>query len=475
MASSYSSSGAAAADDAAATAPPPARGSREFDVVILGASGFTGRYVVREALKALSAPSSPLRSLALAGRSPSKLAAALRWASSSSSSPPPPIPLVPADASDPASLLALARRARLVLSCVGPFRLYGAPVAAACAAAGADYLDISGEPEFMERLEADLHPQALESGSLLVSACGFDSVPAEFGLLFHSHHWTARGAVPNRAEAYVSLESERRIVGNLGTYESAVLGVANVEKLQELRRSRPRKPRPVIPGPPPPKGPLIEHQKTIGLWAIKLPSADSVVVRRTLATLTENPQGLPGVNESEDFAEKRKQFWSSVKPAHFGVKIGSKSILGMLRFIFTGLFIGLLGKYSFGRKILLKFPEIFSLGWFRKTGPTEEEVRSATFKMWFIGKGYSNQSVASQPGSKLDTEIITRVSGPEIGYLTTPIILIQCALIVLGQRENLPKGGVYTPGIVFGPTDLQQRLQENGITFDVISTKTHQK
>lgn len=201
---------------------------------------------MREALKALSAPSSPLRSLALAGRSPSKLAAALRWASSSSSSPPPPIPLVPADASDPASLLALARRARLVLSCVGPFRLYGAPVAAACAAAGADYLDISGEPEFMERLEADLHPQALESGSLLVSACGFDSVPAEFGLLFHSHHWTARGAVPNRAEAYVSLESERRIVGNLGTYESAVLGVANVEKLQELRRSRPRKPRPVV-------------------------------------------------------------------------------------------------------------------------------------------------------------------------------------------------------------------------------------
>nr|CAD1824441.1 unnamed protein product [Ananas comosus var. bracteatus] len=172
---------------------------------------------------------------------------------------------------------------------------------------------------------------------------------------------------------------------------------------------------------------------------------------QTLATLTENPQGLPGVNESEDFAEKRKQFWSSVKPAHFGVKIGSKYILGMLRFIFTGLFIGLLGKYSFGRKLLLKFPEIFSLGWFRKTGPTEEEVRSATFKMWFIGKGYSNQSVASQPGSKLDTEIITRVSGPEIGYLTTPIILIQCALIVLGQRENLPKGGVYTPGIVFGP------------------------
>jgi len=59
--------------------------------------------------------------------------------------------------------------------------------------------------------------------------------------------------------------------------------------------------------------------------------------------------------------------------------------------------------------------------------------------------------------------------GPEVGYLTTPIILIQCALILLSQRKNLPKGGVYPPGIIFGPTDLQERLQENGISFDVIS------
>ena len=59
--------------------------------------------------------------------------------------------------------------------------------------------------------------------------------------------------------------------------------------------------------------------------------------------------------------------------------------------------------------------------------------------------------------------------GLEIGYLSTPIILIQCALILLSQRDNLPKGGVLTPGIVFGPTDLQERLQENGISFDVIS------
>ncbi|OMP00960.1 hypothetical protein COLO4_12254 [Corchorus olitorius] len=339
----------------------------------------------------------------------------------------------------------------------------------------------------MERMEAKYHEKAVETGSLVVSACGFDSIPAEMGVMFNTRQWVAP-AVPNRVDAYVSLESDKRIVGNFATYESAVLGVANMDKLQELRRSRPKRPRPVfltglspdpvgrrvhyilvpkIPGPAPPKGPVIEHQEQIGLKAVKLPSADAVVVRRTLVTLMENPHGLPGANESAEHAEKREAFWSSVKPAHFGVKIGSKSLLGIYRIIGVGLFLGLLGQTSFGRWLLLKFPSFFSFGWFRKNGPSEDEVRSASFKMWFVGYGYSDSSLASQ-NSKPDMQIITRVMGPEIGYVTTPIALIQCALILLSQRENLPKGGVFTPGIVFGP-DLQERLQENGISFDLIS------
>lgn len=339
---------------------------------------------------------------------------------------------------------------------------------AACAGSGCDYLDICGEPEFMERMEAMYHDKAVANGSLVISACGFDSVPAELGLIFNSRQWVSP-AVPNRVEAYLSLESDKNVVGNFGTFESAVLGVANADKLQELRRSRPRRPRPVIPGPPPPKGPTIEHQKKVGLWAVKLPSADSIVVRRTLAFLTENPGGLPGGNESAEQVEKRESFWSTVKPAHFGVKIATKDLLGIFRFIAVGMFIGLLGKMAFGRWLLLKFPSVFSLGWFRKKGPTEDEVASASFKMWFIGHGFSDNNRVSQGNTKPDMEIITRVMGPEIGYLTTPIILLQCALILLGQRENLPKGGVFPPGIVFGPMGLQERLQENGISFDVIS------
>ncbi|XVF60611.1 hypothetical protein PTKIN_Ptkin08bG0061800 [Pterospermum kingtungense] len=437
-----------------------------YDIIILGASGFTGKYVVREALKFLNTPSSPLKTLAIAGRSNEKLVKTLQWAVHPNS-PPPDISIITADTTDPPSLLSLCTQTKVLLNCVGPFRILGEPVVAACAASGCDYLDICGEPEFMERMEAKYHEKAVETGSLVVSACGFDSIPAEVGFMFNSQQWVAP-AVPNHIDAYVSLESDKKIVGNFATYESAVLGVANMDKLQELRRSRPRKPRLAIPGPHPPKGTTIEHQEEIGLRAIKLPSADAVVVRRTLVTLIENPHGLPGINESAEHAEKREAFWSLVKPAHFGVKLGSKSLLGIYRFIGVGIFIGLLSRFSLGRWLLLKFPSFFSFGWFRKTGPSEDEVRSASFKMWFVGHGFSDSSLASERNSKPDMQIITRVMGPEIGYVTTPITLLQCALILLSQRENLPKGGVFTPGAVFGP-DLQERLQEKGMSFDLIS------
>ncbi|EOY03568.1 Mitochondrial saccharopine dehydrogenase isoform 1 [Theobroma cacao] len=524
-----------------------------YDIIILGASGFTGKYVVKEALKFLNTPASPLKNLAIAGRSHEKLVRTLQWAAHPNPLPP-SVSIITADTTDRPSLLSLCRQTKVLLNCVGPFRIHGEPVVAACASSGCDYLDISGEPEFMERMEAKYHEKAVETGSLVVSACGFDSIPAEMGFMFNSRQWVAP-AVPNHVDAYVSLESDKRIVGNFGTYESAVLGVANMDKLQEFRSSRPKRPRPVpllpsppshevvmiggnghgvgidnngsccvvgsdgadvhgktmvyaflywriaelaavggrggwimvlpviasfdivqyltwalllIPGPPPSRGPMIEHQEKIGLKAVRLPSADAVVVRRTLVTLIENPHGLPGVNESVEHSDKREAFWSSVKPAHFGVKIGSKSLLGIYRIIGVGMFIGLLGRTSFGRWLLLKFPSFFSLGWFRKKGPSEDEVRSASFKMWFVGYGFSDSSLASQANSKPDMQIITRVMGPEIGYVTTPIVLLQCALILLSQRESLPKGGAFTPGVVFGP-HLEERLQENGISFDLIS------
>lgn len=110
---------------------------------------------------------------------------------------------------------------------------------------GCDYLDICGEPEFMEKMEANYHERAVDNGCLVISACGFDSVPAELGFIFNSKQWVGESA-PNRVEAYLSLESKNKIVANFGTFESAVLGVANADRLVQLRRSRPRRPRPTV-------------------------------------------------------------------------------------------------------------------------------------------------------------------------------------------------------------------------------------
>lgn len=215
-----------------------------YDLIILGASGFTGKYVVREALKFLNpSPSSPLKSLALAGRNHAKLTEALKWAAHPL--PPPPVPLLISDVAEPQSIRHLCTQTKLILNCVGPFRRYGEPVVAACVETGCDYLDICGEPEFMERMEAEYDEKAVESGSLVVSGCGFDSVPAELGLIFNLRQWVGK-SVPNWVEAYVSLESNKGMAYNFGTFESAVLGVANAAELVQLRRSRPRRRRPMV-------------------------------------------------------------------------------------------------------------------------------------------------------------------------------------------------------------------------------------
>ncbi|KAF9613704.1 hypothetical protein IFM89_010146 [Coptis chinensis] len=120
-------------------------------------------------------------------RGPSKLVQTLTWArSSSQSTTPSSISIVKADISDPSSLLNLFTKSKLVLNCVGPFRLYGEPIVSACVETGYDYLDICGEPDFMEKREVRYHEK--------------------------------------KVEAYFSLESEKSIVGNFGMYESIVFG-----------------------------------------------------------------------------------------------------------------------------------------------------------------------------------------------------------------------------------------------------------
>jgi short subunit dehydrogenase-like uncharacterized protein len=151
--------------------------SSKFDIVVYGATGFTGQ-LVAEYLAANYRGDRDLK-WAMAGRSLDKLAS-VRDAIGA----PADTPLIVADAGDPASLKAMVDQTRSVLTTVGPYQLYGSELVAACAASGTDYLDLCGEPVWMRQMIDKHEAAAKASGARIVFSCGFDSVPFELGAFF---------------------------------------------------------------------------------------------------------------------------------------------------------------------------------------------------------------------------------------------------------------------------------------------------
>lgn len=143
---------------------------REFDIVIYGATGFVGKLTAEYLAKAGGAAR-----IALAGRSPDRLAAVRATLGEGAQS----WTLVSADASSASSLEAMAARTQVVLTTVGPYSRYGLPLVAACAAAGTDYADLTGEAMFVRQSIDDYHKQAVDTGARIVHACGFDSIPSD--------------------------------------------------------------------------------------------------------------------------------------------------------------------------------------------------------------------------------------------------------------------------------------------------------
>ncbi|MET0897586.1 MAG: saccharopine dehydrogenase NADP-binding domain-containing protein [Mycobacterium sp.] len=143
---------------------------REFDIVVYGATGFVGKLTALY----LAKTGGDAR-IALAGRSPDKLLAVRESLGPDAQS----WPLITADASSPSSLNAMAARTQVVISTVGPYTTYGLPLVAACAAAGTDYADLTGETPFIRDSIDTYHKLAADSGARIVHSCGFDSVPSD--------------------------------------------------------------------------------------------------------------------------------------------------------------------------------------------------------------------------------------------------------------------------------------------------------
>src|SRR6202023_1429226 len=233
--------------------------SSKFDIVVYGATGFTGQLVAEYLATHYAGKDAP--KWAMAGRSLDKLATVRDAIGAPADSA-----LIVADASDPASLKAMVDQTQSVLSTVGPYQLYGSELVAACAATGTDYLDLCGEPVWMRQMIDAHEATAKSSGARIVFSCGFDSLPFELGVFFCQE--TAKkvlGAPVSRVKGRVRDITATVSGGTVASMKASFAAAAKDLSLVALLRS-PFVLTPGFEGPKQPRGNKPVLDEDLGSW-----------------------------------------------------------------------------------------------------------------------------------------------------------------------------------------------------------------
>jgi short subunit dehydrogenase-like uncharacterized protein len=386
---------------------------RQYDLALFGATGFTGgltaRYLAENAPEGLR--------WALVGRNRAKLEAVASGLERALAPGVPAPDLLEADAADAVALAKVAGAAKVVVTTVGPYALYGEPLVAACAAAGTDYVDLTGEPEFVDRMWLGYHEQARRSGARLVHCCGFDSIPHDLGAYFTVMQLPE--GVPLTVNGYVRMGAQF----SGGTYHSAINGVARARQtIGAARRRRQAESRPagreIHSAKPHPR-----HDRDLGGWVVPMPTIDGPIVRRSAAALERY---------GPDFS--------------YGHNLVSGN-LGTLAAIAGGIgVVALMAPLPPTRRLLLK----------AKTpgeGPSEATRAKSWFKVRFVGEGGG-------------ARVVTEVSGGDPGYGETAKMLAESGLCLAFDR--LPQtAGQVTTAQAMGDA-LLARLQRAGIGFSLL-------
>ena len=385
---------------------------REFDLVLFGATGFTGgltaEYLAQHGPAGLR--------WALVGRNVSRLEA-VRDRLARLDPALADLPLLTADAADPASLAAVAERAKVVATTVGPYLQHGEPLVAACAAAGTDYVDLTGEPEFVDTMYVRHHATAVASGARIVHACGFDSIPHDLGVFHAVRELKAGGPVSVRGV----VRSNATFSG--GTFHSALGAFSRAKQMSgALKARRGVEPRPegrsvrAVQGRP-------QRDSLLGYWLLPLPTIDPQVVVRSAAAL--------------------ESYGPRFTYSHFAgvqtLRYAAGGVVGVSALAFAAQVPPL-------RKALLSRV---------KQGEGPSAGRRA--KSWF-----TVDLVAEADGRTLHT----RVSGGDPGYDETAKMLAESALC-LAFDENPTTAGCVTTAQAMGEA-LLARLIAAGMRFEVV-------
>lgn len=388
---------------------------RPYDIVLFGATGFTGALTAEY----LAEHAPPDTRWALAGRNRAKLEA-VRERLAGLNPACKDLALLLADSTDPGSLQAVAEAARVVVTTVGPYIKHGEPLVAACARAGTDYLDLTGEPTFVDLMYVRHHEEAVRSGARIVHACGFDSIPHDLGAYFTVKQ-LPEGA-PLRVEGFVRASGD----ASGGTLHSAVGIFSDLPGMVRAERERRRiEPRPAgrkirISRRP------IPYAKVGDGWTLPMPTIDPQIVTRSAAALDRYG---PEFSYGHYIAVKRLAIAA-------GMVAGAGAAVTLAQLPPT-------------RSLLLRLRA-------PGDGPSPERRAKHWFSVKFVGQ------VVGGTGE----QVVTEVAGGDPGYGETAKMLGESALCM--AHDDLPKtSGQVTTAVAMGDA-LIDRLTKAGITFRVL-------
>jgi short subunit dehydrogenase-like uncharacterized protein len=390
------------------------KSSSKFDIVVYGATGFTGQ-LVAEYLAAQYKNDASLK-WAMAGRSIDKLAK-VRAAIGA----PADTPLIVADAGDPASLKAMIDQTRSVISTVGPYQLYGAELVAACAISGTDYFDLCGEPVWMRQMIEAHEADAKASGARIVFSCGFDSLPFELG-------------------AFVVQEEAKRVFG------------ATVSRI----KGRVRDMRGTLSG---------------GTAASAKATFDAVAKDLSLVTILNNPFALtPGFEGpkqprgNKPIYEEELQSWAApfmmalinTRNLHrsnmlMGFPYGKEFVYDEM--VLTGP--GEKGEAN-AKKVMAANTE--------KTGPNAPKPGEGPSKEERENGRYDLLYIAIAPDGR---QVRASVKGDrDPGYGSTSKMTAECAICLLRDASDVP-AGIWTPGAAMQQKLIKRLVDHAGLTFQI--------
>src|SRR5689334_15788570 len=388
--------------------------SSKFDIVVYGATGFTGR-LVAEYLATHYRDDKRLK-WAMAGRSLDKLAQVRDEIGAAADTP-----LLAADSSDPASLQAMIAQTKLVISTVGPYQLYGSDLVAACAASGTDYVDLCGEPVWMRQMIDKHEAAAKASGARIVFSCGFDSVPFELGAFFvQEEAKRAFGAPAARVKGRVR-EMRGTLSGGTAasgraTFEAVAKDLSLVTILND-----PFALTPGFRGPKQPKGNKIVFEEDLQSWTA--PFMMALINTRNV----HRSNMLMGFPYGKEFVYDEM--------------------------VLTGP--GEKGEANARKVVAVNNEKTGPNAPKPGEGPSKEERENGLYDLLYVAVASDGRQVRISVKGDRDP-----------GYGSTSKMISECAICLLRDTPDVP-AGVWTPGAAMQHSLIKRLVDHAGLTFAV--------